>query len=124
MCTKSKGSVHRTGSIWGYLGLGFEDAAFRAVTDTHHHPLGHSRPPKSLLEQAQCVVPALVYQITVAPIYRSLALQSWHYKYQDIFVTPFRRHPQIKEVTPEYEVLLAWAAYMRRSASGMWYFRY
>ena len=36
----------------GYLGFSFEDASFQAVTNTHHHPLSHARPPKPFLEQA------------------------------------------------------------------------
>ena len=53
------------------------------------------------------MIPARVSQIAVAPIDHHLMFQPQHHKYQDIFVTSFRRHPQIEEVTPEYEVFLA-----------------
>ena len=52
------------------------------------------------------MIPALVSQIAVAPIDHHLTLQPRHHEYQDIFVTSLRHHPQIEEVTPEYEVFL------------------
>ena len=53
------------------------------------------------------MIPALVSQIVVAPIDRRLTFEPRHHKYQDIFVTSLRHHPQIEEVMPEYEVFLA-----------------
>ena len=43
----------------------------------------------------------------VASIYHCLPLQSWHHKYQDIFVTPFRHNLQVEKIVLEHEVLLA-----------------
>ena len=53
------------------------------------------------------MVSAHMAQVTMASIYHCLPLQSWHYKYQDIFVAPFRHNLQVEEIAPEYEVLLA-----------------
>ena len=91
----------------GYLWLGFEYMAFLTVVDTQHRPLGHTWPPESLSEEAKCVVSALMPQVLMASVYRCLLLQSWHYKYQDILVAPFRCNLQVEEIAPEYEVLLA-----------------
>ena len=90
----------------GYLGLGLKYVAFLAVVDAQHHPLGHAWPPESFSEEAKHVVSTLMTQVMVASIYHCLPLQSWHYKYQDVFVTPFRHNPQVEKIVPEHEVLL------------------
>ena len=90
----------------GYLWLGLEYTAFLTVVDAQHHPLGYTQPPESLSEEAKCAVFALMPQVSMASIYHCLSLQSWHYKYQDIFVAPFRHNLQVKEIAPEYEILL------------------
>ena len=47
-------------------------------------------------------------QIMVASIYSHLPLQSWHHKYQDVFVTPFRCDVLgIEKIALEHKVLLA-----------------
>ena len=81
--------------------------AFLIVADTQHHPLGHTRLPESLSEEAKCAVSALMPKVLMASIYHCLSLQSWHYEYQDIFVAPFRHNLQVEEIVPEYKVLLA-----------------
>ena len=91
----------------GYLWLGLEYTALLTVVDAQHHPLGHTQTPESLSEEAKCAVSALIPQVLMASIYRCLTFQSWHYKYQDIFIAPFRHNLQVKEIVPEYEVLLA-----------------
>ena len=91
----------------GYLWLGLEYTALLTVADAQHHPLGHTQPPESLSEEAKCAVSASMPQVPMASIYRCLSFQSWHYKYQDIFVAPFRHNLQVKEIAPEYKVLLA-----------------
>ena len=53
------------------------------------------------------MVPALVSQVPVTPIYHPLSFQSQHHECQDVFITSFRCHPQVEEIAPEYEVLLA-----------------
>ena len=90
----------------GYLWLGLKDAAFLAVADAQHHPLSHPRPPESLFQEAECAVSTLMTQIMVASIYHCLPLQTWHHKYQDIFITPFRHDLKIKKIALEHEVLL------------------
>ena len=42
-----------------------------------------------------------------SPARELVTVQSWHYKYQDIFIAPFRRNLQVKKIAPEYEVLLS-----------------
>ena len=91
----------------GYLGLGLKYVAFLTVANAQHHPLGHTWPPESLSEEAKCAVSALMPQVMMASIYHCLSLQSWHYKHQDIFVTPFRHNLQVEEIAPEHKVLLA-----------------
>ena len=91
----------------GYLGPGLKYAAFLTVADTQHHPLGHARPPESFSEEAKRAVSTLMTQVMVASINHCLPLQSWHHKYQDVFVTPFRRNLQVEKIAPEHEVLLA-----------------
>ena len=115
----TKDGLHR-----GYLGLSLENTALLTVADTHHHSLGHAWPPESFPEEAKCVVSTLMAQVSMAPIYRHLSLQSWHYKYQDIFIAPFRHNPQTEEIAPEYEVLLVGSIDPVHSASGTWCFRY
>ena len=91
----------------GYLGLGHKYTAFLAVADAQHHPLGHAQSPESFSEEAKHAVSTLMTQVTVASIYHCLPLQSWHHKYQDVFITPFRRNLQVEKIAPEHEVLLA-----------------
>ena len=43
----------------------------------------------------------------MTPIYHHLSFQSGHHECQDIFITSFRHHPQVEEIAPEYEILLA-----------------
>ena len=105
----------------GYLGFGLKYAALLAVADTQHHPLGHVQPPESFSEEAENAVPTLMTQVTVASIYRCLPLQSWHHKYQDIFITPFRCNLQIEKIAPEREVLLAGGI---DAAFGIWNFMF
>ena len=90
----------------GYLRLGLKYAAFLAVANAQHHPLGHTWPPESFSEEAKHVVSALMTQVTVASIYRCLPLQSQHHKYQDVFVTPFRHDLQVEKIVLEHKVLL------------------
>ena len=52
------------------------------------------------------MVPALVSQVPVTPIYCHLSFQSRHHECQDIFITSFRHHPQVEEIALEHEVLL------------------
>ena len=52
------------------------------------------------------MVSALMTQVMVASIYCHLLLQSWHHKYQDVFVTPFRHDLQVEKIVPEHKVLL------------------
>ena len=101
----------------GYLGLGLKYAAFLAVADAQHHPLGHAQPLESFSEEAQCAVSTLMTQVMVASIYHWLPLQSWHHKYQDIFVTPFRHNLQVEKIVPEHEVFLAGSV---DAAFGIW----
>ena len=105
----------------GYLGLGLKYAALLAVADAQHHPLGYARPPESFSEEAKHVVSTLMTQVMVASIYHCLPLQSWHHKYQDVFVTPFRCNLQVEKIVPENEVLLAGGV---DTAFGIWNFMF
>ena len=105
----------------GYLGLGLKYAALLAVADAQHHPLGHAWPPESFSEEAKHAVSTLMTQVMVASIYHCLLLQSWHHKYQDIFVTPFRYNPQVGEIALEHKVLLAGGV---DAAFGIWDFMF
>ena len=89
-----------------YLGLSLENTAFLTLADAHHHSLGHAWPPEPFSEEAKCAVSTLMAQVSMASIYRRLSFQAWHYKYQDVFVAPFRHNPQIEEIAPKHEVLL------------------
>ena len=99
LCTED--GLHRR-----YLWFGFKNTALWTVADTHHHSLGHTWPPESLSKQAQCAVPALVFQVSVTSINRRLSFQPQHHECQDIFITSLGRHPQVEEITPEHEILL------------------
>ena len=46
-------------------------------------------------------------QVPVTPIYHRLSFQSRHHEWQDVFITSFRCHPQVEEIAPEHEGLLA-----------------
>ena len=65
------------------------------------------------------MVSTLMTQVMVASIYCCLLLQSWHHKYQDVFVTPFRCNLQIEKIVPEDKVLLAGSI---DAAFGIWNF--
>ena len=58
-------------------------------------------------EEAKCAVSNLMTQVTVASIYCWLPLQSWHHKYQDVFVTSLRCNLQVEKIALEHEDLLA-----------------
>ena len=51
-----------------YLGLGLKYAAFLAVADSQHYPLGHVQPPESFSEKAKHAVSTLMTQVMVASI--------------------------------------------------------
>ena len=65
------------------------------------------------------MVSTLMTQVMVASIYRCLPLQSWHHKYQDVFVTPFRHNLQVEKIALEHKVLLAGGI---DAAFGIWDF--